>query len=80
LVSSPAYEGTAGTVSVREINPEVLADSLTKLEAGEELDEAQAATLTEVVGKLSGKVDEEVNDIDTLELKKAKLKLYMKGL
>jgi HK97 family phage prohead protease len=80
LVSSPAYEGTAGTVSVREINPEVLADSLTKLEAGEELDEAQAATLTEVVGKLSGKVDEEVTDIDTLELKKAKLKLYMKGL
>jgi hypothetical protein len=83
LVSYPAYEGTAGTVSVREkrdIDADQLADSLMKLESGEELDPDQAALISEVVAKLTK--TEEVQEVngDILALKKKKLNLLVKGL
>jgi HK97 family phage prohead protease len=84
LTSFPAYEGTAGTTSVREkrdIDADQLADSLMKLESGEELDAEQAKVISEVVAKLT-KTDEveEVEEVegDILALKKKKLDLLMK--
>lgn len=80
LVSFPAYEGTAGSVSVRSINADVLADGLLRLESGEELSADQAATIKEVVDKLSATEDvQEVNG-DILALKKKKLDLLLKGI
>jgi HK97 family phage prohead protease len=81
LTSFPAYEGTAGTTSVREkrdIDADQLADSLMKLESGEELDPEQAKIIQEVVGKLTKTEQvEEVNG-DILALKQKKLALLMK--
>lgn len=81
LTSFPAYEGTSGTTSVREkrdIDADQLADSLMKLESGEELDPEQAKIIQEVVGKLTK--TEEVQEVegDILALKKKKLDLIMK--
>jgi HK97 family phage prohead protease len=81
LTSFPAYEGTAGTTSVREkrdIDADQLADSLMKLESGEELDAEQAKVISEVVAKLTK--TEEVAEVegDILALKKKKLDLLMK--
>lgn len=83
LVSFPAYEGTAGSVNVREIrniDADLLADSLMKLELGEELDTEQARLIGEVVDKLT-KTDE-VQEVagDILALKKKKLDLLLKGI
>jgi HK97 family phage prohead protease len=81
LTSFPAYEGTAGTTSVREkrdIDADQLADSLMRLESGEELDAEQAKMISEVVSKLTK--TEEVQEVegDILALKKKKLDLLMK--
>lgn len=83
LTSFPAYEGTAGTTSVREmrdIDADKLADSLMKLESGEELDPEQAQVINEVVQKLTK--TEEVKEVegDILALKKKKLDLILKGI
>ena len=83
LTSFPAYEGTAGTTSVREkrnIDADQLADSLMKLESGEELDAEQAKIINEVVQKLTK--TEEVQEVegDILALKKKKLDLILKGI
>lgn len=84
IVSSPAYEGTAGTVSVRStdtgIDADQLADALMRLESGEELDPTSANLITDVVAKLTK--TEEVQEVqgDILALKKKKLDLLMKGL
>lgn len=83
LVSTPAYEGTAGTVSVRStdgISADALADALLKIESGEDLDPEQGALITEVVSKLT-KTDavQEVSG-DILALKKKKLDLLMMGI
>jgi HK97 family phage prohead protease len=83
LTSFPAYEGTAGTTSVREkrdIDADQLADSLMKLESGEELDAEQAKIINEVVEKLTK--TEEVQEVegDILALKKKKLDLILKGI
>jgi uncharacterized protein len=83
LTSFPAYEGTAGTTSVREkrdIDADQLADSLMKLESGEELDPAQAEIINSVVAKLTK--TEEVQEVegDILALKKKKLDLILKGM
>lgn len=83
LTSFPAYEGTAGTTSVREmrdIDADKLADSLMKLESGEELDPEQAQVINEVVEKLTK--TEEVQEVegDILALKKKKLDLILKGI
>lgn len=83
LVSFPAYQATAGTVSVRSaqtIDADQLADALFKLESGEELDPTAASLITDVVAKLTK--TEEVQEVqgDILALKKKKLDLLMKGL
>ena len=86
IVSSPAYEGTAGTVAVRSavaesgINADQLADALMRLESGEELDPTQATLITDVVAKLTK--TEEVQEVqgDILALKKKKLDLLLKEM
>lgn len=83
LVSFPAYEGTAGSVNVREvrnIDADQLADSLMKLELGEELDPDQARIIGEVVEKLTKTEEVQAVDGDILALKKKKLDLIMKGI
>lgn len=81
LTSFPAYEGTAGTTSVREkrdIDADQLADSLMKLESGEELDPEQAKIIQEVVSKLTKTDEVEEVEGDILALKQKKLALLMK--
>ena len=83
IVSSPAYEGTAGTVAVRSttgIDADQLADALMRLESGEDLDQKQATLITDVVSKLTK--TEEVQEVqgDILALKKKKLDLLMKDI
>jgi HK97 family phage prohead protease len=84
VVSSPAYEQTAGTVSVRStdtgIDADQLADALMRLESGEELDTAHATLITDVVAKLTK--TEEVQEVqgDILALKKKKLDLLLKEM
>lgn len=83
LVSFPAYQATAGTVSVRSsqtIDADQLADALFKLESGEELDPTAASLITDVVAKLTK--TEEVQEVegDILALKKKKLDLLLKGI
>jgi HK97 family phage prohead protease len=80
LVSFPAYEGTAGSVSVRSIDADVLADGLLRLESGEELSADQAATIKEVVDKLAATEEVQAVDGDVLALKKKKLDLLLKGM
>lgn len=83
LTSFPAYEGTAGTTSVREkrdIDADKLADSLMKLESGEELDPEQAQVINEVVQKLTKTQEVEEVEGDILALKKKKLDLILKGI
>jgi len=84
IVSSPAYEGTAGTIAVRStetgIDADTLADALMRLESGEELDPTQASLITDVVAKLTK--TEEVEEVqgDILALKKKKLDLLLKEI
>lgn len=83
LVSFPAYQATAGTVSVRSsqmIDADQLADALFKLESGEELDPTAATLITDVVAKLTK--TEEVQEVqgDILALKKKKLDLLLKEI
>jgi HK97 family phage prohead protease len=83
IVSSPAYEGTAGTVAVRSttgIDADQLADALMRLESGEDLDPTQATLITDVVSKLTK--TEEVQEVqgDILALKKKKLDLLLKEI
>jgi HK97 family phage prohead protease len=81
LTSFPAYEGTAGTTSIREkrdIDADQLADSLMRLESGEELDPEQAKMISEVVEKLTKADEVQEVDGDILALKKKKLDLLLK--
>jgi len=84
LVSFPAYTATAGTVSVREqrnIDPDKLADSLARLEYGEQLDADQAELIKSVVDKLTDTPEPAPdNGLELLELQQLKLKLLEKGL
>lgn len=83
LVSTPAYEQTSGTVSVRSgdtISADALADALLRIESGEELEPEQGALVADVIGKLTKTVEVEEVDGDILALKKKKLDLIMKGL
>jgi HK97 family phage prohead protease len=81
LVSTPAYEATAGTVSVRsEISADALADALLKIESGEELEPEQGALVNEVIGKLTKTPEVEELDGDILALKQKKLALLMMGI
>jgi uncharacterized protein len=81
LVSTPAYEATAGTVSVRSgISADDLADALLKIESGEELEPEQGALVNEVIGKLTKTPEVEEVDGDILALKQKKLALLMMGI
>ena len=86
LVSTPAYEQTSGTVSVRSevrnIDADQLANAMAKLESGEELGAEDALLLTDIVNKLSKA--EEVTEVKEVEgditaLYKAKLALAEMG-
>jgi HK97 family phage prohead protease len=84
IVSFPAYSSTTATVrSQTTINPDQLADALLKLESGEELDEANAVLITEVVNKLKANpgVEEVIdNGLDLLDLKKKQFDLLLKRI
>jgi HK97 family phage prohead protease len=84
IVSFPAYEATTAQVrSQPTINPDQLADALLKLESGEELDEANATLITEVVNKLKANpgVEEVIdNGLDLLDLKKKQFDLLLKRI
>jgi len=80
----PAYEATTASVRTIEIlarrtnvDADALSDALLRLEAGENLQEDQAALITEVVQKL--KVDSPAEP-DLLGLKRKQLDLMLKGI
>lgn len=82
LVSTPAYEQTSGTVSVRStdgISADALADALLKIEAGEELAPEQGALVADVIGKLTKTPEVEEVEGDLTALYKAKLALAEMG-
>jgi uncharacterized protein len=84
IVSFPAYTSTTATVrSAPTINPDELADALLRLESGEDLDEAQATLITDVVSKLKAQPEvEEVidNGLELLDLKKKQFDLLLKRI
>jgi HK97 family phage prohead protease len=85
VVSFAAYPSTTAQVRSANptINPDQLADALLKLESGEELDEANANLITEVVNKLKSQPEiEEVidNGLDLLDLKKKQFDLLLKRI
>ena len=89
VVAFPAYEATAGTAIVRsldklatraEVDAVALEAALTKLEAGEDLDNASRDLLTSVIDKLSPSAEFQpeadpsiVGDLGLLALKKKKI-------
>lgn len=89
IVAFPAYAGTAGSTSVRSldalakrtaVDPDALDAAITKLEAGEDLDDHARDLLTSVIEKLSPSAkfdakpeDSVVGDLGLLALKKKKL-------
>jgi HK97 family phage prohead protease len=85
IVSFAAYPATTATVRSTDqgIDPDKLADALLRLESGDDLDEAQATLITDVVGKLKAQPDtEEVidNGLDLLDLKKKQFDLLLKRI
>lgn len=92
IVAFPAYSSTAGTTTVRsleklakraEVNMTELEAALTKLESGEDLDEASRDLLNSVINKVSPSAtfenepaDSVVGDLGLLALKKKKLELF----
>jgi phage head maturation protease len=80
----PAYEAT--TASVRSIDAlatrtgmdaDVLADALTKLEAGENLSTSHASVINEAVSKLK---ESNVNASDLIAIKQKQLDLMLKAI
>jgi HK97 family phage prohead protease len=85
VVSFAAYPDTTAQVRSgnQTINPDQLADALLKLESGEELDEANANLITDVVNKLKAQpeIDEVIdNGLDLLDLKKKQFDLLLKRI
>jgi HK97 family phage prohead protease len=85
IVSFPAYTSTTATVrAVPTINPDELADALLRLESGDDLSEAQASLITDVVSRLKFQPEAEElsfdNSIDLLDLKKKQFDLLMKRI
>jgi HK97 family phage prohead protease len=85
VVSFAAYPETTAQVRSgnQTINPDQLADALLKLESGEELDEANANLITDVVNKLKAQpeIDEVIdNGLDLLDLKKKQFDLLLKKI
>jgi HK97 family phage prohead protease len=96
IVAFPAYSATAGTTSVRgldtiakraEVDADMLADAMIKVELGDELTREESEALSKVINSLSPveKPEEEVEaepelNAAMLELKKKKLELLLKGI
>jgi HK97 family phage prohead protease len=96
IVAFPAYSATAGTTSVRaldkiakraEVDADMLADAMLKMELGDELTLEESDALSKVINSLSpaGETQEEVEaepevNAAMLELKKKKLELLLKGI
>jgi HK97 family phage prohead protease len=84
VVSFGAYKSTSASVrSQPTINPDQLADALLKLESGEELDEANATLITDVVNKLKTQPEvqeAEDNGLSILDLKQKQFDLLMKRI
>jgi HK97 family phage prohead protease len=85
VVSFAAYPSTTAQVRSgnQTINPDQLADALLKLESGEELDEANANLITDVVNKLKAQpeIDEVIdNGLELLDLKKKQFDLLLKRI
>jgi hypothetical protein len=90
LTPFPAYTATNGTAQMRgldkvakraEVDPDQLADSLLKLEQGEEISSDDRNLLLKVIDLVSPKVEEEPsidNGAGLLALKKKKLELLQK--
>lgn len=86
IVAFPAYSGTAGTTSVRglaaiaqraEVDADLLADTMLKIEEGKTLTEEEAGVMNKVLGQLTPDVEEveqKKEELDgMLELHKKKL-------
>ena len=96
IVAFPAYSATAGTTSVRgidkmairaEVDADILADAMLKIELGDDLTKEESDALTKVIGSLSPQeevVEETPSEPETnsamLELKKKKLELLLKRI
>jgi len=84
VVSFGAYKATEAAVrSAQTINPDQLADALLKLESGEELDEANATLITDVVNNLKAQPEvqeAEDNGLSILDLKQKQFDLLMKRI
>jgi uncharacterized protein len=86
IVSWPAYTATTAQVRSAEptIDPDKLADALLRLESGDDLDEAQATLITDVVSKLKFQPEAEELSFDTgvelLDLKKKQFDLLLKRI
>jgi HK97 family phage prohead protease len=84
VVSFGAYKATEAAVrSQPTINPDQLADALLKLESGEELDEANATLITDVVAKLKAQPEvqeAEDNGLSILDIKQKQFDLLMKRI
>jgi len=77
IVAFPAYQAT--TASVRSIDQNLLADSLFKLEQGEDLTADEASLVKSVVDKLTEEIKEEPA-VSILDLKQKKLDLLAKRI
>ena len=87
IVAFPAYTGTAGTTSVRnlervaeraQVDADALSVALEKVEAGEDITAAERDLLSSVVDKLAPEPElepETIGDLSMLALKKKKLQL-----
>jgi HK97 family phage prohead protease len=100
IVAFPAYEATAGTASVRgldkiaqraEVDADMLADAMLKVELGDGLTEEEVIAITRVISSLSPqeepeevKTEEAPEEVELnkamLELKRKKLELLLKGI
>jgi hypothetical protein len=76
-VAFPAYQAT--TASVRSIDQNLLADSLFKLEQGEDLSADEATLVKSVVDKLTEDIKAEPA-VSILDLKQKKLDLLAKRI
>ena len=84
IVAFPAYTGTAGTTSVRnlekvaeraQVDADALSVALEKVEAGEDITQAERDLLSSVLDKLRPEDETPQGDLTMLALKKKKLQL-----
>jgi len=97
IVARPAYPSTSGTAMVRgldgiakraQVDPDALADALTKIEVGEKITDSDKEILSSVITELSpvtetepeAEEETEATAMAKLEMKKKKLAAMMKEL